>query len=279
MRKHLAPVIGLLLSLCVGSLPAAPVSLDGSEQWTLSSAEGREYRIMVSLPEGKMPYTGGYPVVYLLDGNAYFAAFHAAKRSQENLRVSILSGIGYRSDTPLDFRRRSFDFSPPVPAARNDPPQGGQDQFLDFIEQRLMPEVARRYKVDEDHRSLVGHSFAGMFATYTLFTRPHLFQQLVAISPSLWWRDHYLLAHEQAFTQQVREGRIKPLHNSLTLLMAERDCAQEIEDAGALYRRLDALSGFGLRSSFQVEAGEDHMSVPFRVASRVLTALLETRRF
>lgn len=267
----------LLGSLAVAQ--AEPVVLDGTEQWTMKSAQGREYRIMVSLPEGDVPYTGGYPVIYLLDGNAYFPAFHAAKRAQKRLRGSILVAIGYPSDTPLDFERRAFDLSPPPPAERNTPPQGGQDLFLDFIEKRLMPEVAERFKVDQDQRSLVGHSFGGMFGIYTLFTRPELFQHVVAVSPTLWWRDRYLLAPERAFFERAHAGRLNLIHSSLTLLIGDREAPQGIQDARALQLRLQALSQYGLRSDFQIEVGEDHTSVMFRVTSRVLDELIGTRRF
>lgn len=279
MFARLFLFIGTLLLASLSLAQADPVSLDGSEQWTMKSAEGREYRIMISLPEGDVPWTGGYPVIYLLDGNAYFPAFHAAKRAQDRLRGAILVAIGYPSDTPLDFERRAFDLSPPQPPERNVPPQGGQDLFLDFIEQRLMPKVNARFKVDQDQRNLVGHSFGGMFGVYTLFTRPQLFQHVVAVSPSLWWRDRYLMAHERTFTQRAQAGQIDLTHSSLSLLMGEREMPQEIQDARSLQLRLEQLSQYGLRSDFQVEPGEDHMSMPFRVAARVLDELLSTRRF
>ncbi|MFC6340108.1 prolyl oligopeptidase family serine peptidase [Pseudomonas sp. CCM 7891] len=279
MIRTLFMWLGATLLLGFSAAHAESVTLDGTEQWTMKSAEGREYRIMISLPEGDVPYTGGYPVIYLLDGNAYFPAFHAAKRAQDRLRGSILVAIGYPSDTPLDFVRRAFDLSPPVPQERNDPPQGGQDLFLDFIEKRLMPRVNERFKVDQDQRSLVGHSFGGMFGVYTLFTRPTLFQHVVAVSPSLWWRDRYLLESERVFSKQARAGQVDLTHSSLTLLMGERDMVQEIQDARALQLRLQDLSQYGLRSDFQVEPGEDHMSVPFRVVTRVLDELISTRRF
>ncbi|MBT9531841.1 MAG: alpha/beta hydrolase [Pseudomonas sp.] len=245
----------------------------------MKSAEGRDYRIMVSLPEGDVPYTGGYPVIYIIDGNALFPAFHAAKRVQERWKGAILVAIGYPSDTPYDFNRRAFDLSPPQPAERNDPPQGGQDLFLDFIEKRLMPKVNERFKVDQDQRSLVGWSFGGMFGVYSLFTRPALFQHVVAISPSLWWRDRYLLAHERAFTEQAHTGKLDLTHTSLSIWAGDREMPQEIQDVRALQRRLENLSQYGLRSDFQLEAGEDHMSIPFRVTTRVLEELLTTRRF
>ncbi|MGK9066441.1 alpha/beta hydrolase [Stutzerimonas chloritidismutans] len=279
MIRSMTLLLCLLLAGAAGAATPQSVSLDGTEQWTLKSAEGREYRIMVSLPEGEVPYTGGFPVIYLLDANAYFPAFHAAKRAQDSLRGAILVGIGYPSDTPLDFERRAFDLSPPQEPERNVPPQGGQDLFLDFIEQRLMPAVDARFKVDQDQRSLVGHSFGGMFGIYALFTRPALFQHVVAISPSLWWRDRYLLAHERDFTRRAHAGELDLIHRSLTMWVGDREMPQEIQDVRALQLRLQDLSQYGLRSDFQIEAGEDHMSVPFRVTNRVLGELLSTRRY
>lgn len=199
--------------------------------------------------------------------------------AQPRLRGSILVAIGYPSTTPLDFARRAFDLSPPAPQERNTPPQGGQDLFLDFIETRLMPKVSQQFKVDQDQRSLVGHSFGGMLGVYALFTRPTLFQHVVAISPSLWWRDQYLLEPERAFTKRALAGQLDLTQNSLTLLMAERDLVQAIQDASALHLRLQGLSQFGLRSGFSIEPGEDHASVPFRVPNRVLDELVGARRF
>ncbi len=277
--RNAATLIGALLLGGLQAAQAEPAPLDGSEQWLMKSAEGRDYRIMVSLPEGDVPYTGGYPVIYIVDGNALFPAFHAAKRVQERWKGAILVAIGYPSNTPYDFNRRAFDLSPPQPAERNDPPQGGQDLFLDFIEKRLMPKVNERFKVDQDQRSLVGWSFGGMFGVYSLFTRPALFQHVVAISPSLWWRDRYLLAHERAFTEQAHAGKLDLTHTSLSIWAGDREMPQEIQDVRALQRRLENLSQYGLRSDFQLEAGEDHMSIPFRVTTRVLEELLTTRRF
>lgn len=277
--RNAATLIGALLLGGLQATQAEPAPLDGSEQWLMKSAEGRDYRIMVSLPEGDVPYTGGYPVIYIVDGNALFPAFHAAKRVQEHWKGAILVAIGYPSNTPYDFNRRAFDLSPPQPAERNDPPQGGQDLFLDFIEKRLMPKVNERFKVDQDQRSLVGWSFGGMFGVYSLFTRPALFQHVVAISPSLWWRDRYLLAHERAFTEQAHAGKLDLTHTSLSIWAGDREMPQEIQDVRALQRRLENLSQYGLRSDFQLEAGEDHMSIPFRVTTRVLEELLTTRRF
>ncbi|HCA23870.1 MAG TPA: esterase [Pseudomonas sp.] len=273
----------LLTLFCSGAAfadtPDYPaVTLDGTEQWLMHNAAGTPYRIMVSLPEGDLPWTGVRSVLYVLDANAYFPGFHAAKRGQKAFRQSIIIGIAYPGSDPLNFLRRSYDFSPPAPAGLNEPPQGGQDELLDFIEQQLMPAVAERFSIDPHQQSLFGHSFGGMFALYTLFTRPSLFDHLVAASPSQWWSDRFLLQHERDFTQQVQAQPGLVTHSSLALISAERDAAATREDARALAARLQPLSIHGLRVSEQVIDGEDHMSLPYRIPSLVLEQVFSNRR-
>ncbi|MDW0358543.1 alpha/beta hydrolase [Vreelandella venusta] len=253
------------------------VTLDQTLEWTMQNDQGATYRILISKPEGEVPYSGGYPVIYVLDGNAYFASLHEAKRAQEQFRQAIIVGIGYPGETPHNFLRRSYDLSPPVAEEQNEPPQGGQDELLDFIEHSLMPAVAERFPVDANHQSLYGHSFGGMFAIYALFTRPDLFNHIVAASPSLWWNNSYLLKHERDFRQQVEAGEVNAIHHSLSLVVADNDSLQNQQDASQLYQRIEALSAYGLRSSFHTVEGEDHMSVPFVLESRVLKQLVGTR--
>lgn len=231
-----------------------------------------------SKPEGDVPYTGGYPVLYVLDANAYFSSFHAAKRAQKQFSKAIIVGIAYPGEKPLNFLRRSYDFSPPVAVQQNNPPQGGQDELLDFLQQEVMPRVAEHFPIDTDQQSLYGHSFGGMFAVYALFSRPDLFDHIVAASPSLWWHNRYLSTLETSFLEAVKQGDVEVTHKSLALILAERDSPQEIQDAQALQQRLQPLSAWGMRSSMHIEAGEDHMSVPFKIESRVLEEVLTARR-
>lgn len=280
---HRSVVVGLML-VAVGVQAQdkedeveAKVSLDQTVEWSMQNDRGDVYRILISKPEGDVPYTGGYPVIYVLDANAYFASLHEAKRAQQSFRKAIIVGIAYPGDSPHNFLRRSYDFSPPVSEDKNSPPQGGQDELLDFLEDQVMPAVAERFPVNEDQQSLYGHSFGGMFGIYALFTRPGLFEHVVAASPSLWWKNRYLLEHERAFRQQVEAGQVDVTHNSLSLIVAENDSLQNQQDAVQLYDRLNDLSAYGLRSSVHVVDNEDHMSVPFRIESRVLKQLLDSR--
>ena len=62
----------VLPALAAGAAGSGPVVIPRSEQFTLRSREGsREYRIFLARPAA-MPPPAGYPVVYVLDGNAFF---------------------------------------------------------------------------------------------------------------------------------------------------------------------------------------------------------------
>src|SRR3546814_10213784 len=64
----------------------------------MTAQSGRTDRILVSLPPGTAP-DSGYPVLYVLDGNAMFAGFAEARRIQalgnSGIDKMIIVGIGY----------------------------------------------------------------------------------------------------------------------------------------------------------------------------------------
>jgi predicted alpha/beta superfamily hydrolase len=81
----------------------------------------------------------------------------------------------------------------PVP---NPATSGGADRFLQFIQQELVPLIETEYRIDTADRTLMGHSWGGLFALYTLFHQPHLFQRYVISSPDLTFED------EQKYAEQ-----------------------------------------------------------------------------
>ncbi|XAH25250.1 alpha/beta hydrolase-fold protein [Xylophilus sp. GW821-FHT01B05] len=283
-RRRLAGawLAALLLLPCLLAASASaqePVSLPGTRQISFMAgpANDREYRLLVSEPAGKRVPRAGHPVLFVLDGNAHFAAFHDARRAQSAFAEAIVVGIGYPTTLPHDFLRRSYDFSPAVTPERNSPPQGGDDELLGTLE-RVIAELGQRYPIDPQQLSLFGHSFGGMFAMHALFTRPALFSHYVAASPSLWWNDHYLLAQEQAFARRVESGDWSPRHQSLLLIVGERETPQDIQELEALERRLQPLSRWGLRTARHLQPDEDHMSLPASIAPRVLRQVFTARR-
>jgi len=65
----------------------------------VSKVNGHAYSIDVAWPEALQP-PGGYPVIYVLDGNAYFASVTDAVRANGNAPQAIVVGIGYPAADP-----------------------------------------------------------------------------------------------------------------------------------------------------------------------------------
>jgi predicted alpha/beta superfamily hydrolase len=179
-----------------------PPRLDSRD---IKSPSGGVYRITVALPNGPAP-SSGYPVIYVVDGNAWAPLVTAilnvnvAGASSTVLGPAIVVGIGYPIDGPFDLTRRVRDLTTPtekhhdVIPARN----GGYDDFIKLIEDVVKPDVERRYPVDRTRQTLVGHSLGGAFALRTLLAHPASFQNYVALSPSIWWDDAALLKDTKA---------------------------------------------------------------------------------
>jgi len=209
-RCALAALCGALL----GGAPAAaqPVLDDGmtpaqararlgllglAQQHVLPRGDGqRAVRLQIVVPPGPAP-AGGWPVLYLLDGNATLQVLAAAGRAPG----AVLVGIGYDVDARLDVHARAWDYTPRLPDApaqgSADPRQpgrrnGGADAWLELIEQRVKPLARAAARLDETRQTLYGHSYGGLFVLHALRTRPQAFQRYVAASPSLWWHAPYM---------------------------------------------------------------------------------------
>ena len=244
-----------------------------------ASDDGQVYRIFVSVPSQPAP-DGGFPVLYVLDGNAFFPGFAGERQLEEFAKQAggglIVVGVGYPTDQAYDMKRRLYDLTPAwpaamAPAATGGFKAGGNQHFARVLLDQLRPEIARRYKVAPDRQSLFGHSLGGLFALHLLYTRPDAFEAIIAASPSQWWNDQSLLTEERAFTDRLTAGKIAGRVSRLLLLTGERDAAATITwDAEALLRRLEPLSGYGLRTRFAKFDDETHISVPYRAITPTL---------
>ncbi|MBB3344961.1 alpha/beta hydrolase-fold protein [Luteimonas sp. RC10] len=261
-------------------------TMPATEVWDLAADSGEVYRIFVSYPAGKEDEApeDGYPVLYVLDGNAYFGSFAQARWVQDDLPVgkSIVVGVGYPGDAAWDVRRLK-DFTAPL----LDPPprqwralaqyeSGARRQFLDFLTGKLREEIARRHRVDPDRQSLFGHSLGGLFALYAFYERPGAFHSIVAASPSMEWNAQGILEDERAFTARLASGAIAGT-SRLMVVVGDRDTDDDPEPARALVDRLDRLSGQGLRVRLHRYPDEVHVSVPARAVTDVLRFAFEIR--
>ena len=258
---------------------ALPVELPDTRQFDLVTRDGQSYRLLVAVPSEPAP-PGGFPLAVLVDGHALFPTMVTAARLQAGrpqvtgVMPSVILGIGYPGGALFDSERRAADLLP-VP--------GGADRFLDAILGEMIPAVEAIVPLDPARRSLIGHSYGGLFTLHALFTRPGLFHAYVAGSPSIWWQERAILLTEEAFRQASSGAAGR-------LLMTVGDAEQGDGPGGnpqraarlSMARMRDNAADMAARLSasprvaceFVVFPGENHVSVIPSMLSRAVSFAL-----
>lgn len=186
-----------LIFLVAVSCKKNTISPDSVKQFTIQSASNSgSYEIKVALPEN---YTTNkrYSTLYLLDGdeNFNFVAYQCKKLSSKYAEENVLViSIGYGHN-------RAFDYTPTIALEG----QGGAPPFMNFIQNELIPRVQSDFAVDTNRnsRTILGHSFGGLFAAYAFTKRNSVFGNYFMLSPSLWYDDEIILQYEQDNRQAI----------------------------------------------------------------------------
>ncbi|WP_095198276.1 alpha/beta hydrolase [Mesorhizobium carmichaelinearum] len=266
---------------------------------------GDPWRVFIHLPSGPAP-VAGWPVLYMTDGNAVIGTAVDAMRAQAfyplgtNVGWGVIVAIGYPVAGAYDPLRRSWDLGPPpgktYPPFYEGTPEvrtGGAGDFLAFIEDELKPWVASRTRIDETRQALYGHSFGGLFALYALLTRPLSFRTFIAASPAIYWEDRAIDRFLEAFEASVSDDlnadvilsageyeteKLAPFQvgaedEEKRLQQKKLTCTDEF--ARHMAERLDALPG--IRASFELHAGENHMSILPVTVNRAVQAAFAVR--
>jgi len=140
---------------------------------------GEKRTLLISLPDDYETSSKEYPVLYILDGeNTYLFGqavsavtfYSGVRRLPKMIIIGILNIDRTRDITPVKIKQRENS--------------GGGDKFLEFIVTELSPYIETKYQAAK-FRILFGGSSAGMFALYTLFDRPELFNAYIASRPAL----------------------------------------------------------------------------------------------
>ena len=171
-----------------------------------SKIMGEERTILVSTPPGYEQSSGGYAVLYMTDGNAHFT--HTRGTVDFLARNGVIPQLIIVAVANTD---RTRDLSPTHVASRTvdgrvfeNPTSGGAPKFLDFFERELFPYIDSNYRT-LPMRLFSGHSFGGLFALNAIFTRPEMFDAVLAVSPSLNWDDELPIRQASTFFDDREE--------------------------------------------------------------------------
>ena len=181
--------------------------------------------VYVQLPDSYDPDSSiKYPVVYILDGDVLLNAlytvhsFYSGGFMPEMIMVGISNGAN---------RTRDLTTSVIDPSLINEE-NGGADKFMKFIEKELIPFIETKYPVT-DYRTLIGHSYGGLFTVNALINHSHLFENYLAIDPSMDWDDQKLLKQSKEIIAKKNFGD-KSLFVSLSGQLHQSDKSITIDN-------------------------------------------------
>lgn len=264
-------IIAIIIS-CFYLKGAAQLNQSKDEQITIGKVDSlysevlKEQReIWIQVPEGT-DNSKKYPVIYVLDASKNFYSITAMLKQLIPWTIpnSIIVGI-----TNTD---RTRDFTPtnvPFQRGHESKTSGGARNFLKFVEQELQPFINNKYPA-EDNNTIIGHSTAGLFVLYTFLNHDSVFDNYLAIDPSLWWDKEYLVkeAEEKINTKNMKEKSLyiavaNSLGKAMDTVKVRRDKTEPTEGIRANLKFHDILVKHNNKLNFTWEyfKSEDHGSV------------------
>jgi predicted alpha/beta superfamily hydrolase len=167
--------------------------------------ESRE--IYIQVPES---YTSDseetYPVIFILDGRVLLPTVVNVQDYYSGgfMPEMVIVGISNSENRTRDLTTSKITSRRGMPYNEEN---GEADNFLEFIETELIPYIEGKYPVT-NYRTLIGHSYAGLFTIYTLLNKPELFANYISIDPSLDWDNQKLLKQsESVFFKKNYRGK------------------------------------------------------------------------
>ena len=282
---------------------AAPrVSIPDTEIYPLhSQLIGDTFELWCARPQvGFVPSPSGPPhVLYVLDANLFFGTAVEMTRLMHKLYGELppllVVGIAYPTeDSFLQGALRNRDFTPsadaglasmPMPLPPPDQPVklkpalGGANAFLRFLAEEVKPFVASHFDIAPDNSTIFGASLGGLLTIYSLFKAPTVFDNYIAVSPSLWWDN------EMMFDLELGDFKANGPTNIFLAVGAQEEALEipilpqfkMITNIRRLANQLSQQRREVLDVTLDVIEGETHTSVVPVALTRGLRYVLRTK--
>ncbi|ECI4531253.1 alpha/beta hydrolase [Salmonella enterica subsp. diarizonae] len=158
----------------------------------------RHYKVWIGVPDKKPPVSG-FPVLYMLDGNAVMDRLSDEFLKEISKKTPpVIVAIGYQTKLPFESESRAYDYTPankvPNSFDRYGRKGGGSDIFRLLIKNNIMSVVEKNIKVNAKKRGIWGHSYGGLFVLDS-YLSSDLFTFYYSASPSL-SRDNFALVNK-----------------------------------------------------------------------------------
>jgi len=247
--------------------PAAPLAI--GETFTMESKIlGETRRINVySARAWNVKPDAPLPVLFMLDGGVAEDFVHTAGLLQISVASLVMRSfmlVGIENTQ----RRRDMTSPTENPEDRKIAPVvGGSAAFRRFLREELMPQVKSRYNTTGE-TALIGESLAGMFVLETFLQVPEMFDTFIAIDPTLWWNNRYMLK-TAGDTLRTRKRLDKTLFVATSGEKGQPELAKQLETA------LGSVQLEGLHWQMAPMLEETHMTIGHPAAMRAFRSVFK----
>lgn len=218
----------------------------------------RHYKVWAGVPNKSAP-PGGFPVLYMLDGNAAMDKLSEAfLQKLFAANPPVLVAVGYQTDLPFDLDSRAYDYTPPGTAMQQlrGRAGGGSAAFRQLLEETIAPAVEKGIAINPAQRGLWGHSYGGLFVLESWLSSSFFTTTFSAV-PSLARNDFQLLKTMEAVSPQQAAGK----HLYLMEGDGDRRAQDENSEPGVLPRvrsTLAQLNQHGVSATYRLFPGLTH---------------------
>lgn len=176
---------------------------------TIFSKQVNENRIInIWTPESYEETDEKYPLLYMADGGIKEDFPHIAntlaKLIKENkIPPHILVGI-----ENTERHRDLTSLSEVAYDLEHLKSTGGSQKFRNFIKDELFIEIQKKYRTTNE-KTIIGESLAGLFVVETFLLDNDMFDNYIAMDPSLWFNEQYLVQNFESLSKEDYQNKNK----------------------------------------------------------------------
>ena len=254
-------------------------------------------KVWVYVPNGADPSLYSqlrYPVVYVLDGDAHF--YSVVGMIQQLSQVNGNTICPEMIVVGIPNTNRTRDLTPKT--AVNDPKlkaiqasaetsSGGNELFLSFVENELMPYINENYPTST-FNALIGHSFGGLTVMNALTNHTKMFNSYICIDPSMWWDNgKFLKETEKKLSTLDFSGKTlylgiaNTMEEGMNIKKVVKDTTQDTEHIRSILemdKYIKSEKPKGLRYASKYYENDSHGSVPLITEYDALHFIFESLR-
>ncbi|PHR71930.1 MAG: esterase [Lutibacter sp.] len=199
----------LLFVFACGNKSQSQDPIPKHDSFKIESKQVNETRVItVWTPPSYESSNESFPVLYMPDGGIKEDFPHIANTiakliKEKSIPPIILVGIENtvrgRDLTGVSEVKEDEEYCPIT---------DGANDFRNFITQELFLEIDKKYRTT-NKKGIIGESLAGLFVMETFMQKPESFDFYIAMDPSLWWNNHYLVRNANTLLEKLANKEIK----------------------------------------------------------------------